>query len=443
MHTGASPSEISPSLCPSGARESFLRADFDTCIAMLRGRRSADRDFLLARAYLRMKRPADAEGVLRTSRGRERSTWALLLGVALARQNKDDEAQPLFSRAFAVAQTDDERGEARYQEALLHWMRERTDEAAVILSEGDFGSNSGLAEELRGWIAVRRAEYALAARAFEHAALLANGDVLLECNALSAASVIAREMHIPAIMTRVLHRVSRIEWTPYLQIQRFHITRAAAWFAAIEGEYAYALRRLRTAAKFAIGEAWQVGAMCDRAYLSLVLGEEFNGWALADEALDTANEIDWESTVGEERMGLLYLANILALRRPIDAQRCWRRYNGLPAPDPLIVWHSPNIEAWEAFTAGSLEKGVGNSVAAATHFNRAFSIYRRIGYEWRAVLTLLARGWSGSSERGYSDYVETTLRRFPNSWLRQLVERELHRQRSAIADNTIQLPVAN
>lgn len=418
------------------AHDAYLHADYDACVAMLHDRRSIKRDFLLARAYLRMRRHADAESVLRSSRGKRRSTWAALMGAARARQGDSLTAQALLGDALGRAKTDEERAEARYQQALLHWMNGQPDAAEAIITGGEFGSQSGLVEELRGWIAVGRAEYALAVRSFERAAMLAGGDVMLECNALWTASTYAREMYMPAVMSRVLHRAGQLEWTPHLQVHRYHITRAAAWFAAIEGEYAHAMRQFCSLASFDVDASWRLYALCDRAYLSLALGEDVNGWAIADDALALAGEIDWESFEGGERVALLYVANIFALRRPIDAQRCWRRYTSLPPAGAFLrAWATePHVEAWEAFTAGSLEKGAGNAAAAAAHFNRAFSIYRRIGFEWRAVLTLVAAGWSASNERGYADYVETTLRRYPNSWLRELVGREIRRGPKAIAD---------
>jgi hypothetical protein len=64
------------------------------------------------------------------------------------------------------------------------------------------------------------------------------------------------------------------------------------------------------------------------------------------------------------------------------------------------------------------------------HFTRAYAIYRRIGFEWRAVLTLLARGNLNATE---SDYVESTLDRFPNSWLRHVAVNEAAKQQPSLA----------
>ncbi|HEY9085748.1 MAG TPA: hypothetical protein VIN40_07420 [Candidatus Tyrphobacter sp.] len=420
---------VAPAL--NDAYDAFQRADYDACVALLQGRRSSERDQLLARAYIRMKRLGDAERLLRSTAGRRRSTTLALLGGTLARQGRDAESQAYLEQAIATATNPDERAEARYTQALSHWIFGRTDEAAAILAEGDFASSSHVAESLRGFIAFRRGDYMESVRFFERAALQSGGDLMEECSSLRAASVLSREMRISSLMARVLRRMSQIEWTPHLELSRFHITRAAAWFTAIEGDYALALRQFSEASSFGVSEAFRASAMCDRAYLSLLLGEPLNGWALADEALGMASRIDWDACTDDGRMALLYLANLHAERRPIDAQRCWKRYTSLAPTEPLLIWPTePHIAAWEAFTAASLEKSAGNHHAATEHFSRAYAIYRRIGFEWRAVLTLLARGNLNATE---SEYVESTLKRYPNSWLRHVAENEAQSQRPSLA----------
>ncbi len=420
---------VAPAL--SDAYEAYERADLDACVSLLQGRPSIERDQLLARAYIRMKRLPDAEQLLRKSPGRRRSMTLALLGGTLARQGRDAEAQPFLEQALATAKTAEERSEARYTQALTHWMFRRTDEAGAILSEGDFGPNSHLAESLRGFIASRHGDFTAAVRCFERAALQSGGDLMEECSSLRAASVLSREMRISSLMERVLRRMSQIEWTPHLELSRFHMTRASAWFTAIEGDYTLALRQFNEAASFGVSEAFRASAMCDRAYLSLVLGEALNGWALADEALEMASRIDWDACTDDGRMALLYLANLHAERRPIEAQRCWKRYTSLKPTEPLLMWPTePHIAAWESFTAASLEKSLGNHAAAMEHFTRAYAIYRRIGFEWRAVLTLLARGNLNATE---SDYVESTLDRFPNSWLRHVAVNEAAKQQPSLA----------
>ncbi len=415
----------------SDAYDAYQRADLDACVALLQGRRSIERDQLLARAFIRMKRLTDAERVLTSSAGRRRSTTLALLGGTLARQGRDADAQPYLEQALATARTPNERAEARYTQALAHWLSRRTDEAAKILGEGDFASSGNVAESLRGFIAFRRGDYSEAVRCFERATLQSGDDLMEECSSLRAASVLSREMRVSSLMERVQRRMSQIEWTPHLELSRFHITRAAAWFTAIEGNYTQALRQFDEAASFGVSDAFRASAICDRAYLSLVLGEPLNGWALADEALDMASHIDWDASTDDGRMALLYLANLHAERRPFDAQRCWKRYASLAPTAPLLIWPTePHIVAWEAFTAGSLEKCSGNHRVAMEHFTRAYAIYRRIGFEWRAVLTLLARGNLNATE---SEYVESTLNRYPNSWLRHVAQNEAAQQTPSLA----------
>lgn len=419
------------------AREAFLRADYDDCIRLLQGKRGAARDFLLARTYLRMRRNADAERVLRGSRSKELSMWHSLMGAAVARQGGKD-AKSLLRTAAKTATTEEEISEARYQRALLHWMDKESEKASEILGKVVSPAYSGLSEELRGWLAIDAGDYVSAVMRFESAAALAGGDVMLECQALRNASIYAREMYMPAVMTSVLRRVESIKATPYLDVNLYHITRAAGWFAAIDGDYPQAMRRFRAILAFPVDTTWKIFALCDRAYLSLALGEELNGWAVAEEALELSMDVPWETYKRGEHVALLYLADIFSLRSPLEAQRCWRRYKAAPRADPFLgSWaREPHIAAYEAYTAGLLEKGSGNPTAAAAHFNRAYSIYRRIGFEWRAVLTLIAQRDVTPDDGSYDEYIETVLRRFPNSWLRRLAEHE-RRRRGPVAVSSI------
>lgn len=411
------------------AREAFLRADYDTCVELLRDKRGIARDLLLARTYLRMRKHAEAERVLRTSRAKDRSVWYSLMAAAVARQG-GKAAKGLLRTALRTAADDEERAEAYYQRAVLHWMDREIDKAEELLARITTPSYLGRREELRGILAVNRGNYIGALMHLEQAAALAGGDAMLECSTLRNASIYARETYMPAVMASVLRRVESIRRTPYLEVNLYHITRAAAWFAAIDGDYAKAMRRFRALLDFDVEAPWKIFALCDRAYLSLALGEELNGWAIADEALEQSAEVAWHSYRLGEHTALLYLADILALSRPLEAQRCWRSYTSVPRPDKFLGAYArePHIEAWEEYTAGLLDKGAGNPAAAAAHFNRAFSIYRRIGFEWRAVLTLLAQRDVSPDDALYEEYIETVLRRFPNSWLRRLAEHERRRR---------------
>lgn len=412
-------------------REAFLRADYDTCAGLLSARRGIERDLLLARTYIRMNRLDDAERVLGASRGQGRSMWASLKAQLLIRRGETAAAGQFLDRALEAAPSDQERCEAQYLRALLEWTAMRRDNAQHILDTEQFGSFAGNAESLRGWLSIAKGDYASALNSLESAVKLFGSDIFLECNALRTASNLAREMYMPAVMARVLHRVQRIQWTPYLQVPRFYIMRSAAWFRAIDGEYGEAMRQFHELAALNIADPWRLYTYCDRAYFSFVLGEDINGWATAEEALALADRIDWESCTGGEIVALLYVVNLFAIRRPLDAQRYWKLYKALTPKDPqtrAAMSAEPSVEAWEEYTGGLLEKGAGNATTAAAHFNRAYSIYRRIGFEWRAVLTLLAQRDIAPDDRTYEEYIETVLRRFPNSWLRRLADHERRRR---------------
>jgi hypothetical protein len=408
----------------SQALEAYLRTDYDACLDLLRGERGAERDLLLARTYIRMGRAKDAEELLKASSASQRSTWFVLMGLARAAQDDPAGGEVFVDEGLARARDRFERAEALHKKALLCWMQGKNDEAAAILKESDFNWQSHLAEELRGQLAAERYDYADAAAHYERAATLAASasDLNIVGSALRNASLYARERYMPAVMENIARTMCHIAWTPYLEISRYYIERAAAWFTAINGDYIDAMRQLRAVGGLNVSEPWRAYALCDRAYLSLVLGEEINGWAMAEDALEASERIDFGKFNAGEHTLYLYLANLFAARRPADAQRCFERYSAIKPDASMNAWsRAPHQHAWEAFTAGLLEPDARRAVE---HLHQAFSIYRRIGYDWRAALTLLALRDRGVVRSGYDDYVASVLQRYPNSWLRDLAERE-------------------
>jgi hypothetical protein len=413
----------------SQALEAYLRADYGACLDALRSERGGERDLLLARTYLRMGRPKEAQAALENSSASGRSPWLTLMGLARARQNDAAGGLELVDEGLARARDRFERAEALHKKALLTWMQGKNDEASALLEANDFNWQSHLAEELKGQLAAERSDYAAALAHYERAATLANasGDLMVACSALSNASLYARERYEPGVMENIVRSVSRINWTPHLAMWRYYIARAAAWFTAINGDYVEAMRQLRTIGAFDVSDPWRVYALCDRAYLSLVLGEEINGWALAEDALDAADRIDFAQFTSGEHTLLLYLANLFADRKRDAAQRLFERYGSIAAYVSNNAWsRAPHQHAWEAYTAGLLES---DPRSATEHLHQAFSTYRRIGYDWRAALTLLALRDRGVVRAGYDEYVSSVLQRYPNSWLRDLAEREFEKTR--------------
>lgn len=413
----------------SRALEAYLRTDYDACLDILRSERGADRDLLLARAYIRMGRPGEAEQLLRESSAHGRATSYVLMGLARARQEDLAGGLALVEEGLARAEDRFERAEALHKKALIVWMQGRNDDAAAILKDNDFNWQSHLAEELRGQLAAERYDYSTAAAHYERAATLAAaaGDLNIVGSSLRNASLYARERYMPAVMENIARTMSHVTWTPYLEISRYYIARAAAWFTAINGEYIDAMRQLRAVETFNVSEPWRAYALCDLAYLSLALGEEINGWAMAEDALEAAEKVDFSTFNAGEHTLYLYLANLFAVRRPADAQRCFERYSAIRPDASMNAWsRAPHQHAWEAFTAGLLER---DPQRAIEHLHQAFSIYRRIGYDWRAALTLLALRDRGVVRAGYDEYVATVLQRYPNSWLRDLAEREFKKTR--------------
>lgn len=403
------------------AWRAYLLADYDLCLDIVADLPEERAQFLHARVLLRLGRPNEAVGVLRFE-AEDESQRRALMGTALGRCGMYEIATEELRVAGELAKSSQARAQAAFFAAFHEWMLGDFDAAEAQLPR--HGADPYLAvtiDDLRGWIAVGRRDFKTALKWFMSAfeAESRRGDdadrYVLARLAYSALAIVREFSHTP-IAGQIESTLEGVEWTPSMQLSRFHILRHLAWVVAIEGNFSDTFRYLRHARDIAPSEAWRVSILCDIAYLALSVGEKRWSDNVADEARDIAGVVDWASTQHEERKGILFLAQIEANRDPARAQERMATYDSLPEPPPTI---SRDIRdtALEAFVRGCVSHAVGDTATAAFQYGQAFDIYHEIGFQWRAILCSLARG-EVSHRREHFEYAALQLRTFPNSWLR-------------------------
>jgi DNA-binding CsgD family transcriptional regulator len=198
----------------------------------------------------------------------------------------------------------------------------------------------------------------------------------------------------------------------------FHATRAIAWRHALEGDEFNAFRRLKEALGAANSDAWRVAALTDRAYLAAALGER--RWAAQElrDAHELASSLDWNAIAGEEKLALPVLAELFASRDPSVAINYVSTFANVDKNFPRILSsrRDRRVEALEAYSLGRVQLALGETQEAKRLLSRAWSIYDRLGIQWRAARAALSLAEIEHGEK-WRGLARTALTAYPRSWL--------------------------
>jgi len=429
-----------------------MGGDLSACVAALDGLRvtsQADlREAVLLRSRVLLRRHQPAEVVallgpaLKTFVGvDEEATGRMLHAVAVARAVSAERGLELLldlrdaalgGRAHPTIQA-----EIAYWIAYVHWLRR--DFAAAAQSAGVAEAAkadvvSVRAASLRGFVAVASERYADALRLFQWA-LAAYGDCrerdsdLLERIVVQIASL---EVTLRGANVRGTHVERRPEPSNghVPGVFRMQIAALDAWLFAFDGDQANAYRHVRRAEDLAPAPAWRVWALANRANLAIVFDERAIGHEFAAQALELVDAVDWNATADEERVGLLFLAEALAVTSPFAALGVWTRYRTLTSEiDESLVYHR-DIRLWiiESTVRGLVHRILGEYADARAAFAAVSEHALRVGNLWRAANALIeldatpaGAPAAGRARGGGEPPLEAAARlvheNFPNSFL--------------------------
>jgi len=327
----------SPSLQQSNlvaAREDFFAARYSSCIeacsAAIENESENSKEALIlrARALLRMSKPSDVIASI----SRELSAFTDSNGkleaqiqLATAHALVGDFASASSYIADLVSQVEATtpstlRSEIAYTSAFVAWARGDLIEAEKLLVEKAGESSWSRARRviLKSWIASKRQNFE------EHTRLLLEGcntlqttgplDVGSLAPAVRAVCNMAREIPRAGLQAEAQALYDSIPWTDELGADNFMSCRALGWGLSLEGESRYfeSLRLLHKATSLAPSQAWKVWALLDRAARKRYAGELGASSADLFEAVQICDQVDWANTIDEERLGLLYAAELCA-----------------------------------------------------------------------------------------------------------------------------------
>lgn len=414
------------------ARTLFLSGDFEACLAALDLSRSPESVILRARCLIRMDRLAEARLLLlnaEPSRTVAAEHFAVLAATYI-RLGDFSGAHSVLQECLRVGITKRDRNFFWYYTAFALWAQGKYEEAesyAIQCTEIDIVPP---AKELRGWIASSQGRYTEAVghfvAALQASLTLPNAEMFVRAKILWALTHIACEMFLPELLDDIRAGLASLPDTAGIRIPKMHACRYTAWCHAVSGDFTESFRLLRLAARLCGEDAWKVTALCERAYLARsVYGSDVACEYLA-EAREIAETTAWMDTHGEERVGLLYLAHLLADSDVLGARQYLETYNALePARADMAHEKDKCARAFECYVNATVDQCSGDFASASGNYARAYAVYREAGYIWRAILAAIGKSDLSGGNRIYAEYAAEQLRRFPNSWLRSLIQEKI------------------
>jgi DNA-binding CsgD family transcriptional regulator len=380
----------------------------------------------------------------RSNTAKHRGEWEMLLGVGYARMRDFERADHHFGLARRLLKTSGERAQLAYHLARRWMLDGRLKEAWQFADEMscDRSQNARIAAEmLRSFIYCHEERYRESAeRVIDAIRLIGKRrEQHLEewFHAVQNLALLSRELAFDEGAALARSELDQpIEWPADFDVQQFQASKAVGWSCALRGDMLGCFRYLRAAERSVPSDPFAVILLLDRAYFARIVGEQ--NWALDEiaKAESVAERIDWNALQAEERIALLLLARAAA---PIDAERAryyFARYNALDKiRSPLHLFaFDHRLEAHAAYSEGVV-KVVANDSSAEDAFRRAWIIFDRIGYDWRAARVAM-RLWEVTNKERWRHLAEDKLEAFPQSWL----ARELRASQKQPARPAIKLP---
>ncbi|MDB5041985.1 MAG: hypothetical protein JWN27_2711 [Candidatus Eremiobacteraeota bacterium] len=297
-----------------------------------------------------------------------------------------------------------------YHDVRMRWARRDCDPAMPQIATALTHSDPSIVAAVyayRGWHHAACGNYSAQVDDLSHAlACEPRGDEPIDVHTLAttvhALARVAFETANEAGIAYAREVEETLAWTPDVAAHRFETLRAIGWDAFMRGESGRAQWTFKEARSIAPSPAWRVVAHVDRAYVARIARNEV--WALEElsEADRIARDVRWESTVGEERGGLVMLATLYAPIDPGRAQRYASAYSQIGVGGLNPAWSIAGDRRSVAdarYAQGLIDLTLGRRDAAVPVLIEAYATYDGAQHHYRATLTAAALAEATGEER--------------------------------------------
>ena len=249
----------------------------------------------------------------------------------------------------------------------------------------------------------------------------------LTCQALAR---VAFETADGAALAAARRAFDTLAWTPDVAVERYTALRVLGWDAFMRGRGTDARWAFKDALALAPSPAWRVMAHLDRAHVAGLGHEEPRAVEELAEADRLAQEVRWESTRGEERQALVWLATLHA---PVDAVRA-QRYAAVYASlgtvnvEPAAALNGDRRAlAFARYAQGRIDQALGRRASAIAALREAYGIFDGAEHHYRAMLA--ASGLAElTGDEGWRLRAVAHARRYPDCPLLSLVDDAVARE---------------
>ena len=385
---------------------------------LLRGRAILKRDHDAGVVFLIDHEPKGAPAVLS---GR----WSMYLGSGYARMHAFENADRHLAAAGRLLKSSADRAALAYHRSRRMLLEGRFEDAWRFVEEMscDDSLPTRIDQELlRSFVLGHEENYVESARSLLSTIRLIGEerDNFLEpwFHAVENLAALARELPFEEAAVVAKVEVDRdVEWPQDFALQRFQALKAVGWCRALRGDALGCLRYLRMADAVAPTPAFKTILLLDRARFAKVIGER--NWAQNElsTAEAEADRLDWNGCAGDERIGLLLLAESFSEANQEKARFYLSRYAALDKiRSPLHLFaFDHRLEAIAAYVTGIVELARNDENAEAS-LRKAWVIFDRVGYDWRAGRTALAL-YKAAAKKRWLHLAEDKLEAYAGSWL--------------------------
>lgn len=444
--------QLQPRFQPfEAAIDAYHGARPNECLSLLHGHTGIEADILRGRAALRAGSPesglpcvSSIDDALLWS-NRARAEVLIIRGAIQTRLRQFDAARETFDLAGVLALGSAScalEAEYHFYEAVWFFSIESMERAfgateqvlSVEAPSYDAGGyfvpltdSRARVFQLRGLLAATAERYSEQAHeirlAIDEARLAKKPDLWIYATFLMNLAFHVRDFDLVDDAAMLRREIEKAKWPDELAPMKFEIRRALGWSSALRGDHLNAFREFRAMSQCADTPARQILAGVDRSYLARELGEKHSAQDELEHVAKLAGSVDWKN-VGEERIGLAQLAQEVAAFDPHHAGILFARYKELGgrrlAPN-MLNNVDRRVQAFELLAEGTVLRANGSVPAAMQRFMRAYDIWDKLGYKWRAATAALPLA-EVLQEPRYVEHVKREAASRPNSWLARRAE---------------------
>jgi tetratricopeptide (TPR) repeat protein/DNA-binding CsgD family transcriptional regulator len=325
--------------------------------------------------------------------------YYLTSGKAYANSRNFESAAEMFRSAEEYVAQAGPHADSRlaYQRARLSWLTRDFDphcgDLAVALRNPDPNAQV-MALNVRGWMHAGLEEFE---RQLDDsvAALRIVAENIDACDLwtvgslLHATARLAFEMNRDDVVALAERVYDLVPWTDEIKVDRFKTLRSLAWHAFLQGQPARAQWMFKDSKALAPSIPWAVMAHLDRAYVARMSDNEL--WAVEElaQAHRLSSQVQWGSTVGEERVALVTFALLYASVDMGQAQRYVSTYIALGTEnvDPTLAMGTDRRAiGFEKMASGRVHQVLGNTALAVRSYETAYDIFSQMGFHYRAAI---------------------------------------------------------